>query len=108
MGLSATLIEAPDRVANFTIPQDHLDICEVQGIPTEGNAAGNELWYDTEGFVTINPTTYIGAMYIDDDDSSVPASTSSLDLSETSTFAPKVTALSRRLRKKKAIGNWLE
>ncbi|KAI0879111.1 Cupredoxin [Hypoxylon argillaceum] len=60
MGLSATLIEAPERLVNFTIPQDHLDICEVQGIPTNGNAAGNELWYDTEGFITINPTTYVG------------------------------------------------
>ncbi|KAI1133381.1 multicopper oxidase [Nemania abortiva] len=60
MGLSATLIEAPERLVNYTIPQDHLDICEVQGIPTEGNAAGNELWYDTEGFITINPTSYVG------------------------------------------------
>ncbi|KAI1179146.1 Cupredoxin [Nemania sp. FL0916] len=60
MGLSATLIEAPERLANYTIPQDHIDICEAQGIPTEGNAAGNDLWYDTEGFITINPTTYVG------------------------------------------------
>ncbi|KAI1274624.1 Cupredoxin [Xylaria sp. FL0933] len=60
MGLSATLIEAPERLVKYKIPQDFLDICEIQGIPTVGNAAGNELWYDTEGFVTINPTSYIG------------------------------------------------
>ncbi|KAI0912263.1 Cupredoxin [Ustulina deusta] len=60
MGLSATLIEAPERLVNYKIPQDHLDICKAQGIPTEGNAGGNDLWYDTEGFVTINPTSYIG------------------------------------------------
>ncbi|KAI1109010.1 Cupredoxin [Nemania sp. NC0429] len=60
MGLTATLIEAPERLVNYTIPQDHFDICQAQGIPTTGNAAGNDLWYDTDGFITINPTTYVG------------------------------------------------
>ncbi|KAI1167775.1 Cupredoxin [Nemania serpens] len=60
MGLTATLIEAPERLVNYTIPKDHFDICQAQGIPTAGNAGGNDLWYDTEGFITINPTAYIG------------------------------------------------
>ncbi|KAI0407678.1 Cupredoxin [Xylaria palmicola] len=60
MGLSATLLEAPERLVNYTIPQGHIDICEAQGIPISGNAAGNEVWYDTQGFITINPTSYIG------------------------------------------------
>ncbi|KAI0439097.1 Cupredoxin [Xylaria telfairii] len=60
MGLSATLIEAPERLVNYTIPQDFIDVCEAQNMATTGNAAGNDLWYDTEGFITINPTSYIG------------------------------------------------
>lgn len=62
MGLSATLIEAPERLLNYTIPQDHIDVCEAQGIPTSGNAAGNALWYETEDFITVNPTSYIGSV----------------------------------------------
>ncbi|KAI8957651.1 putative ferroxidase [Daldinia sp. FL1419] len=60
MGLSVTLIEAPDRLRNYSIPQDHLDACDAMGIPTTGNAAGNEEWDDTDGFVTVPPTTYTG------------------------------------------------
>ena len=60
MGLTATLIEAPDRLAEFIIPQDHLDICYAMGIPTSGNAAGNAGWDNTNGFVTQPPTEYIG------------------------------------------------
>jgi len=60
MGLTATLIEAPELLQNITIPQDHIDVCDAQGIPVSGNAAGNDLWYDTEGFITINPTSYVG------------------------------------------------
>ncbi|KAI1824594.1 Cupredoxin [Xylaria intraflava] len=60
MGLTVTLIEAPERLIDYKFPQDHIDVCEAQGIPTTGNAAGNELWDDTDGFVTINPTTYVG------------------------------------------------
>ncbi|KAI0514481.1 Cupredoxin [Xylaria bambusicola] len=60
MGLSATLIEAPERLVHYEIPQDHIDICKAQNIPTEGNAAGNEAWFNTNGFVTVNPTSYIG------------------------------------------------
>ncbi|KAI8633748.1 multicopper oxidase [Xylariaceae sp. FL1651] len=60
MGLTATLIEAPERLINYAIPQDHIDVCEAQDIPTTGNAAGNSIWYNTDGFVTINPTSYVG------------------------------------------------
>ncbi|KAI1081367.1 putative ferroxidase [Whalleya microplaca] len=60
MGLTATLIEAPDKLINYTIPQDHLDVCEAMEIPTSGNAAGNSDWANTEGFITEPPTTYTG------------------------------------------------
>ncbi|KAI1357958.1 Cupredoxin [Xylaria arbuscula] len=60
MGLTVTLIEAPERLVDYKIPQDHIDICKAQGIPVEGNAAGNDAWFNKEGFVTVNPTTYIG------------------------------------------------
>ncbi|KAI8953476.1 Cupredoxin [Xylaria longipes] len=60
MGLSATLIEAPERLVNYTIPQDFIDVCEAQNMGISGNAGGNNLWYDTQGFVTINPTSYVG------------------------------------------------
>ncbi|KAK7754697.1 hypothetical protein SLS62_003254 [Diatrype stigma] len=60
MGLTATLIEAPDRLAAFDIPADHLDACRTMGIPTAGNAAGNAVWDDTNGFLTLPPTSYIG------------------------------------------------
>ncbi|KAI1142608.1 putative ferroxidase [Hypoxylon sp. FL0543] len=60
MGLTATLLEAPDKLVNYTIPQDHLDACDAMGIPTTGNAAGNEEWDDTDGFVTVPPTEYTG------------------------------------------------
>jgi iron transport multicopper oxidase len=40
-GLAITLIEAPDLL-DIELPDDHLRICRVAGIPTEGNAAGNK------------------------------------------------------------------
>ncbi|KAI1101784.1 putative ferroxidase [Jackrogersella minutella] len=41
-GLIATFVEAPlDLQKNLTIPQEHLDACAAQSIPTAGNAAGN-------------------------------------------------------------------
>ncbi len=50
-GLSATMIEAPDKLAEQqSIPHHHLKICEQQGIPTKGNAAGNkDNWLDLTG-----------------------------------------------------------
>lgn len=41
MGLSATIIEAPQELKGLPIPSDHLAVCQAQGIPTAGNAAGN-------------------------------------------------------------------
>ncbi|KAI0009965.1 putative ferroxidase [Xylariaceae sp. FL0662B] len=64
MGLSATLIEAPEKLINYKIPQDHIDACKYMGIPTTGNAAGNSDWANTDGFITVPPTTYTGALYV--------------------------------------------
>ncbi|KAK4191182.1 putative iron transport multicopper oxidase FET3 [Podospora australis] len=65
MGLTATIIEAPDRLRNFTFPADHLAACQVMGIKTSGNAAGNtDNYTDTSGFITTPSTSYNGAMYI--------------------------------------------
>jgi len=64
MGLTATFIEAPDRLRNFTFPQDHLAVCASQGTPTAGNAAGNtQDPLNTSGFNTVPPATYTGALY---------------------------------------------
>ncbi|KAI4870609.1 putative ferroxidase [Hypoxylon rubiginosum] len=41
-GLIATFVEAPLAIQEtLSIPQDHLDACAAQSIPTAGNAAGN-------------------------------------------------------------------
>ncbi|TDZ26154.1 Iron transport multicopper oxidase fetC [Colletotrichum orbiculare MAFF 240422] len=64
MGLTATIIEAPDRLRNLTIPQDHKDACDKLGIKTSGNAAGNTLNpVDQTGFNVNPPAEYIGATY---------------------------------------------
>lgn len=61
MGLTATFIEAPEQLRGLTFPQDQLDACEKQNIPTEGNAAGNTVDYtDTAGMRFVNPPTYTG------------------------------------------------
>ncbi|KAK4153229.1 multicopper oxidase [Chaetomidium leptoderma] len=61
MGLTATIIEAPDRLKGMTFPADHIDACNKLGRPTQGNAAGNTQNYtDTTGFATVPPTTYSG------------------------------------------------
>lgn len=41
MGLTATIIEAPDMLRDIEIPKDHIDACKKGGIPYKGNAAGN-------------------------------------------------------------------
>ena len=41
-GLTATFIEAPEMLQQtITIPSDHLNVCQRDGVPTKGNAAGN-------------------------------------------------------------------
>ncbi|KAE9972658.1 hypothetical protein EG328_004858 [Venturia inaequalis] len=62
-GLTATIIEAPDRI-EFDAPQDQLDVCKAQGIPTEGNAAGNvDDVYDLRGANVDVPQVDNGAMW---------------------------------------------
>ncbi|KAI2624898.1 putative ferroxidase [Hypoxylon sp. NC1633] len=63
MGLTVTLLEAPDKLRDYSIPQDHLDACDALGIPTTGNAAGNQDWNNTDGFITVPPTVYTGSIY---------------------------------------------
>jgi iron transport multicopper oxidase len=60
-GLMATFIEAPDRLqANLTIPENHLRVCQQQGIPTAGNAAGNTVdHFDLTG-ASITPPPEFG------------------------------------------------
>ncbi|KAM7217794.1 putative iron transport multicopper oxidase FET3 [Rhypophila decipiens] len=65
MGLTATIIEAPDKLAGMSFPTDHINNCQIQNIPYQGNAAGNTQNYtDQTGFITVPPTTYNGATYI--------------------------------------------
>ena len=40
-GLTVTMIEAPEMMQNFTIPQGHIDVCKKYGSPTSGNSLGN-------------------------------------------------------------------
>jgi iron transport multicopper oxidase len=51
MGLTATIIEAPQELAGLSIPSDSQEACSIQGIPIAGNAAGN----------TVNVTDLTGA-----------------------------------------------
>ncbi|KAK2615177.1 hypothetical protein N8I77_001951 [Diaporthe amygdali] len=64
MGLTSTIIEAPNELQGLQFPQDHIDLCKTQGIPYQGNAAGNTVNYtDTTGMLFVNPPTYTGALY---------------------------------------------
>ena len=47
----ATIIEAPlDLQDSVTLPQNHLQACQAQDIPTRGNAAGNTVdLFDLDG-----------------------------------------------------------
>lgn len=61
MGLTATIVEAPEKLRGRKFPGDHIEICKIQGLPVEGNAAGNTVNYtDTEGMLFVNPPTYTG------------------------------------------------
>ncbi|KAG7134218.1 Multicopper oxidase PfmaD like protein [Verticillium longisporum] len=64
MGLTATIIEAPEVLRELSIPQDHLEICKSEGIPTSGNAGGNsEDPLDTSNFNSVPPLVYNGALW---------------------------------------------
>ena len=61
MGLTATIIEAPELLRGKTFPADHLNNCKLMKIPTEGNAAGNTVNHtDTTGFITVPDPNYTG------------------------------------------------
>ncbi|KAK2007547.1 multicopper oxidase [Colletotrichum eremochloae] len=61
LGLTATIIEAPEKLRNIPIPEDHKAACRAQGIPTDGNAAGNTANpLDQTGMNLEPPTTYVG------------------------------------------------
>jgi iron transport multicopper oxidase len=61
MGLTATIIEAPEKLRGISFPDDHIQNCKLQGIPFQGNAAGNtQNFTDTTGFNTVPPTVYTG------------------------------------------------
>lgn len=64
MGLTATIIEAPEKLRGKVFPADHLNNCKLLNIPTSGNAGGNANVSDTAGFKTIPDTFYDGALYI--------------------------------------------
>lgn len=64
MGLTVTMIEAPDKLRTWTFPEDHIDACKKQGIPYKGNAAGNEVDHlSTVGMLTEPDPVYNGAQY---------------------------------------------
>lgn len=61
MGLTATIIEAPEMLRGKTFPDDHINNCKIQDIPYVGNAAGNTANYtDTTGFKTDPDPVYNG------------------------------------------------
>lgn len=61
MGLTATVIEAPERLRNFTILEDHAAACEALGIPYAGNAGGNTVdVFDMSDYNTVNEYPYDG------------------------------------------------
>jgi iron transport multicopper oxidase len=61
MGLSATLIEAPERLRDYVIPPDHITLCEAQNIPMAGNAGGDERdVFDTSHYNKVNDYPYTG------------------------------------------------
>jgi len=63
MGLTATIIEAPELLQAVKIPADHLAVCKSQGIPTAGNAAGNTKNYtDLTGANITPPNPDYGAL----------------------------------------------
>ncbi|KAK1749961.1 putative iron transport multicopper oxidase FET3 [Echria macrotheca] len=65
MGLTATLIEAPNKLRGMSFPSDHIAACEAGGTPYSGNAAGNTVNFtDTSGYATVPPTEYNGCMYV--------------------------------------------
>ncbi|CAK7234825.1 hypothetical protein SBRCBS47491_009080 [Sporothrix bragantina] len=66
MGLTATLIQAPEELRNITFPADHIENCILQNIPYQGNAAGNtQDVLDTSDFNTVPPVYYNGPGFLE-------------------------------------------
>lgn len=61
MGLTATIIVAPDRLRDIKFPADHIHNCEIQDIPIAGNAAGSRSNFTSRtGFITVPDPVYTG------------------------------------------------
>jgi len=64
MGLTATIIEAPEALVGLSIPDDNQAACKAQNIPIAGNAAGNtNNLTDLTGANTVSPYPDNGAAY---------------------------------------------
>jgi len=63
-GLIATIIEAPNLLqGRLTIPADHIAACKSGGIPTVGNAAGNDAdWLNLTGAPMVPPEYDYGSL----------------------------------------------
>lgn len=55
MGLTATIIEAPQQLSGLSIPADHVAACKAQNISTSGNAAGNTKNYTDLTGANVDP-----------------------------------------------------
>lgn len=65
MGLSSTIIEAPEFLRNLPIPKDHIAVCRKGGKATKGNAGGNVKHpLDTSNYNTAPANPYIGATWV--------------------------------------------
>lgn len=61
MGLTATIIEAPEKLRGLTFPADHINNCQIQSIPFSGNAGGNTANFTNfSGFNTDPEPVYNG------------------------------------------------
>ena len=61
MGLTATIIEAPNMLRDIEIPQDHINACKKAGVPYKGNAGGSvEDPLDTSNIRYEPPLEYTG------------------------------------------------
>jgi iron transport multicopper oxidase len=61
MGLTATVIEAPEMLRSYRIPEDQLNSCKALGIPYQGNAGGDIVnLLETSNYNTLNEYPYDG------------------------------------------------
>jgi iron transport multicopper oxidase len=63
-GLTATVIEAPEKMQQLSIPADAKANCANGGYLSAGNAGGNtQNWLDASNFNTVVPQVNNGALY---------------------------------------------